>query len=74
MTYDKILKEVAKKYNTNPLEVHQEIKKVIDIGFEDPDPVIHARWMQISPNGKKPTPEELLFYIANECKLNVKIS
>jgi len=74
MTYDKILKEVAKKNNTNPFHVHQEIKRVIDIGFENPDPEVHARWVQISPSGKKPTPEELIFYIANVCNLNAKIS
>ena len=74
MTYENIWEAVAKKHNTTPNEVYEEIAKVIDIGLSDPDPKVQAEWANIKSKGDKPTPEELLAYCVKQLGSNVKIS
>ena len=63
MVYQGILDKVAKNYHTTPVHVYEEIQKAINYGFENPNPEIQEMWAQISLNGAKPTPEELIAYI-----------
>lgn len=44
-----IFEEVAKKYHTTREDVYTEIQKVIDIGYDNPNPTVRARWKQAEP-------------------------
>lgn len=59
-----IFEEVAKKYHTTPEDVYTEIQKVIDIGYDNPNPAVRARWKQVKIRGERPTPEEVIAYLA----------
>ena len=61
-----ILKKIAIKEGVTVAEVRTEIAKVIDIGFSNPNPKIRAIWTNMTPTGRKPTPEEAIIYLAEE--------
>ena len=61
---EQILKRIADQYHTTPQNVRQDLQEVIDTGWENPDPVIHARWQMIG-RGKKPSVQELVFFSAD---------
>lgn len=61
---EKILKKIAKKHRTTPENVRMELEQLIDKGWANPDPVIHARWLLIG-KGKKPTVHELILFSAD---------
>ena len=44
---EQILKRIADQHHTTPQNVRQDLQEVIDTGWENPDPVIHARWQMI---------------------------
>lgn len=74
MTKDfrKILEEVAKQNNTTVEEVYREMQIAIDAGFDNPDPEVQKRWKQIPYKGERPTPEDLIPYIAHMAKTEEK--
>lgn len=57
---------VAKSSGVSIEEVEEEIQKAIDIGMANPDPKIQEYWRRITRNGNKPTPEQLLIFLADE--------
>lgn len=65
-TFNKILKDLAANYNTTPEEVYQEMQKVIDIGFHNPDPVIQLHWQNVPFVNGHPRPEDFISYIASK--------
>ncbi|MBQ8228795.1 MAG: sporulation initiation factor Spo0A [Clostridia bacterium] len=61
-----ILKKVARKYKTDIAEVEREINKAIAVGMSDSDPEVQAKWRELFPDGRTPTPEELIITLAKE--------
>ena len=60
----KVIKKVAKENNISEKEVREEMLKAIRAGRENPDPEVQARWNELFPDGKEPTPEEFIKTIA----------
>lgn len=67
-----MLEAVAKQYNTTANEVYKEMQIAIDAGFDNPDPEVQKEWMRIPFEGERPTPEEVIPYIALKAKLEKK--
>ena len=61
-----ILEQVARKHNCTTEHVQEEIEKVIDECWKNPDPEIHAKWAAMSATGKRPTVEETITAISAE--------
>ena len=53
--------KIAKKEGISVDEVRCEIQKAIDDAMQSDDPAVQAYW-------KKPTPEEVVLYIAKQVK------
>lgn len=65
---ERIIRAIAKRHHTTPEQVCMELKAIIDSGWANPDPVIHARWLMIG-RGKKPSVQELIFFSADVIKM-----
>ena len=65
-TFNMILKNLAANYDTTPEEVYQEMQKVIDIGYQNPDPLIRLHWQNVPCVNGHPRPEDLIEYIASQ--------
>lgn len=60
--------KIARKEGISVDEVRQEIQKAIDDAMQSDDPAVQAYWRKIKFKGKKPTPEEVVLYIAKQVK------
>ncbi|MFT3950373.1 MAG: sporulation initiation factor Spo0A C-terminal domain-containing protein [Oscillospiraceae bacterium] len=68
MNTTKILRDIASKNGTTVAEVRREIQSALDIGMQNPDPLVQAYWNRIPRRGKKPTVEEVLTFLAKQVK------
>lgn len=50
-------------------EVRREIQIAIDAGMTNQDPNVQAYWMSMIKHGVKPTPEDVIEYIAKQVKM-----
>ena len=62
--FKELLNAVAKQHNTTPEEVYKEMQIAIDFGFDNPDPEVQKIWKQIPLKGERPTPKDLIPYMA----------
>lgn len=46
------------------------MEKAVLAGLGSPDPAVRERWKRIPCKGDVPTPEELIFYLAQKLKEN----
>lgn len=60
--------KIARKEGISVDEVRQEIQKAIVDAMQSDDPAVQAYWRKIKFKGKKPTPEEVVLYIAKQVK------
>ena len=58
------IRRVALQNGVSMVEVRKEIELAIDVGMANPDPKIQAHWAKILRKGRKPTPEEVIIYLA----------
>jgi len=58
------LKKVAQKYGVSVEEVRRDIGLAASAAKENPDPQIQAFWDSVPRKGDKPTPEEVIAYVA----------
>lgn len=58
----------ARKEGISVDEVRCEIQKAIDDAMQSDDPAVQAYWKKIKYKGEKPTPEEVVLYIAKQVK------
>ena len=65
--FEQILKVIAQRHHATPQNVRRDLQEVIDMGWANPDPVIHARWLLIG-KGKKPTVQELVSFSAEAAR------
>lgn len=62
------IKNLAKQKGISEKEVRQEIEIAITEGMKSPEPQARAFWETIPHKGEKPTPEEVIAYIADITK------
>lgn len=62
-----IIKLAAQK-GVSAEEVRHEIQIAIDTGMANQDPKIQAYWNDMLKKGVKPTPEDVIIYIAKQVK------
>lgn len=60
--------KIAKSEGISVKEVKQEIQKAIDDVMQSDDPAVQAYWKKMKYKGEKPTPEEVVLYIAKQVK------
>ncbi|MDL2287046.1 hypothetical protein LJB90_00560 [Eubacteriales bacterium OttesenSCG-928-G02] len=61
---EKAIEDVAKSNGISVAEARKEIELAIDMAMANPDPTAKAFWAVYIKNGKKPTPEEFIVYMA----------
>lgn len=59
-----IFQQIARQEGTTAEQVYKDIQEAINAGFENPDPHVQAVWKEISFKGPRPTPEEVISYMA----------
>ncbi len=64
----KILEQIALRNGVSVSEVRKEIEIALEIGRNNPDPMVQARWREIPCKGEVPTFEEVLDYMAKEAR------
>lgn len=62
------IKNLAKQKGISEKEVRQEIEIAIAEGMKSTEPQARAFWETIPHKGEKPTPEEVIAYIADMTK------
>jgi hypothetical protein len=62
----KALKIIAERDGVTVKYVHSEIQKAIYLGMTNPDPQVKAYWLGIPHKGDKPTPEEVVSFMAEK--------
>lgn len=67
-----LLEQIAKQNDTTVEEIYKEMQIAIDAGFDNPNPEVQKRWKQIPFKGDKPTPEDLIPYVASQIKVGKK--
>lgn len=60
--------KIAKLEGISVNEVKQEIQKAIDDAMQSDDPAVQTYWRKMKCKGEKPTPEEVVLYIAKQVK------
>ena len=60
------IEQLALQKGISVSEVREEIEIAIDAAMQNPDPAAQAHWAEIMKDGKKPTPDELIEYIAGK--------
>ena len=68
MNAKKALRKVAQQEGISVSEVRKEIQAAIDEGMKSTDKSVQAYWSRIPRNGTKPTPEEVINFIAKSVK------
>lgn len=61
---NRYLKRVALEHGVSISEVKSEITIAIEMAMSNTDPKIQAQWRDIPYKGEKPTPEEVITYLA----------
>ena len=65
----KAFKKIAARDGISVKEVREKIMKAIDIAFASPDPAVQEQWRKMPYRGEKPTPEEVVVYLAKKVKI-----
>ena len=66
--YTEILRKIAESKGITEEEVHEKMQQAIELGYNNPDPLVQAYWKKIAPDGEMPSPEKLIAIIAAELK------
>lgn len=64
----KAITKLAAEKGISVKEVRHEIQIAIDAGMANQDPNVQAYWKKMIKNGVKPTPEDVIEYIAKQAK------
>lgn len=56
---------IALKEGITAEEVRKNIQEVIDMGMTNPDPAVKQFWDAVPHQGERPSPEEVILYIAH---------
>jgi hypothetical protein len=69
--YSKIIKKIAREKGISPELVYKEMQWAIEDGYNNTDPEVQARWHQLFPDGKMPSPEKLIEILANKIEKEI---
>jgi hypothetical protein len=64
----KAITKLAAEKGISEEEVRREIQIAIDAGMANQDQNVQAYWKKMIKNGVKPTPEDVIEYIAKQVK------
>lgn len=62
---EKALKKIAKRDGVSVRAVKREIEIAVAAARDNPDPKSQAFWKSIPCKGERPTPEEVITYLAD---------
>lgn len=68
MNVKNALQAIADREGVSIFEVRKEIQSAIDEGMKSTDKSVQEYWSKIPRKGMKPTPEEVINYIAKSIK------
>ena len=68
MNFKEIITQVAIANNTTPEEVYSEIQIALDAAFQNPDPNVQKEWAKVPLSGNRPTPEDVIPFLAISLK------
>ena len=71
MKIKNVIKKVAKQHGVSCEQVRNDIKEAIRIGMASDNPIVKENWRKISKNGREPTVEEVIAFIALEIEANL---
>ena len=71
MKIKNVIKKVAKQHGVSCEQVRNDIKEAIRIGMASKDPIAKENWRKISKNGREPTVEEVIAFLALEVEANL---
>ena len=60
------IEQLALQKGISIAEIREEIEIAINAAMTNPDPAAKKFWTEIMKNGKKPTPEEFIEYVAGK--------
>lgn len=60
--------KLAAQKGVSAEEIRREIQIAIDAGMANQDPDVQAYWKKMLNKGVKPTPEDVIVYIAKQVK------
>ena len=69
----KAIEQVALKNGISVAEARREIELAIDAAIANPDPKAQEFWDKYIKDGRKPTPEEFIVYMADKIKKEEKL-
>lgn len=64
MDFNEIIKLIAIANNTTPEEVYAEMQIALDAAYQNTDPDVQKEWSKIPLQGNRPTPEEVIPFLA----------
>lgn len=64
MNINEIIKLIAIANNTTPEEVYAEMQIALDAAYQNTDPDVQKEWAKIPLQGNRPTPEEVIPFLA----------
>ena len=66
--YSRAIEKIAEREGISVESVYAEMQKAIEAGYSNPDPVIQEYWKKIAPDGKMPTPEQVIEILSKKIK------
>ncbi len=67
MNLNEILGQIAIKNGVSVAQVRQDIQAALDEGWNSNDEKVREYWRKIPTKHKKPTLEEVILFMVNEC-------
>lgn len=67
-----IIQKLAKEHGVSEKEIRDQIQIAIDLAIANPDSKKQKFWRTMLHKGVKPTPEDVIIYIANQIMNNNK--
>lgn len=60
-----IIRRIAQENNATEDQVRADMEKAMDIGANNPNPAIQAKWKSFHYSGEKPTVEEFILWVSS---------
>lgn len=60
------MEQIAKRDGKTVAQVRSDISEALEVGRNSPDYNVQAYWRNIPSKGEKPTPEEVILYLAGQ--------
>lgn len=63
-----IIRQIARDNHVTEEEVHRDMKEAMDVGRNNPDPAVQAKWAGFEYAGDEPTLEEFILWLAEKIR------